>query len=216
MVHFIILSLFILSISANLTNSPTNSTQTNQTNQQKCGNECYFAVQDATLYIYGKGKMDNFTMEKSPWKQLSNNITSIIFQAEKPNLNTTSQPKQMIESTLEDLEEEERERKQASDKGITHIGCYAFYKFVNLKTIKFPDTLKVIEEGAFENCESLETLTLNKPLESLGSFAFKECFKLTSISIPESLKTIGNSVFDGCTKISKVDYYGKHNRKKKF
>ncbi len=52
-----------------------------------------------------------------------------------------------------------------------------------------------IGEGAFENCVSLEAVTLPHALGFLGDRAFYRCKSLTAITLPQGLKRIGQEAF---------------------
>ena len=60
----------------------------------------------------------------------------------------------------------------------------------NLKTVEFPDTIKIIEAQAFYNCESLENLALPGSVNSIGSMAFVGCSSLVSITIPAEVESL--------------------------
>lgn len=86
---------------------------------------------------------------------------------------------------------------RTSVSSLDSIANYAFYN-TNLKSIFFPDNVRVIEYNAFESCDSLATVTLPSNLESLGSAAFEFCYSLTSIDIPDKVKQINEYTFRGC------------------
>ena len=68
---------------------------------------------------------------------------------------------------------------------LTEIGDYALAQTpVNYLTI--PDTVTSIGEGAFAECESLETVTLPKSLKTLGDDAFYGCTLLNAITLDAS------------------------------
>ena len=108
---------------------------------------------------------------------------------------------------------------------VTHIGEHAFDCCMNLKSIRFPKSLRVlsaesfiscgfesiempeglIEVGsaAFENCESLRSVKFNDKLESLDC-TFRFCKSLKHVVLPESLSTIGWRLFEGCESLESV------------
>lgn len=75
----------------------------------------------------------------------------------------------------------------------------AFKGNKNLKSISFPSTVTFIGDGAFEECENLETVTFaeNSNITELKSNLFKKCKKLTSVNIENltALTTISGGVF---------------------
>ena len=71
--------------------------------------------------------------------------------------------------------------------------CFAQTDF---STVKFPNSLKVIGEGAFWVCSRLTgTVELPNELVSIGTEAFYDCRQIQSIVFPESLQTINSSAF---------------------
>ena len=79
------------------------------------------------------------------------------------------------------------------------IGNSAFYHMRALNNIKFPATLKSIENRAFDSCYNLDSLDLsNTQVSELGTRAFHSCSYLRSVSLPASLKKIGSYAFENC------------------
>lgn len=56
----------------------------------------------------------------------------------------------------------------------------------------------------FENCISLESVTMPHGLKQIGSNAFSHCQSLTSVEIPERVKVIGSFAFSYCKKLKSV------------
>ena len=48
-----------------------------------------------------------------------------------------------------------------------------------------------IGDYAFNNCSSLESITIPDSVTSIGAYAFNKCSRLTSIEIPNSVVGIG-------------------------
>ena len=55
--------------------------------------------------------------------------------------------------------------------------------------------LKGIEAGVFQNCESIEKISLPKGLTEIGNKAFYKCTSLKDIELPEGIRIIGNEAF---------------------
>ncbi len=103
-----------------------------------------------------------------------------------------------LPSTLERLENE------------TFKGCSS------LRSIKIPEGVKalvgqplasttLLSYGVFEDCTSLETVTLPSSLEKIGEAAFRNCSSLTDISVPSSVKKIGSYAFSGCSSLKNIN-----------
>jgi len=88
------------------------------------------------------------------------------------------------------------------NEGLEEIGAYAF-QAQNVKKVKTPSTLKVIDNGAFDGqvdqiygSDSLEEIILNEGLVRIGDAAFN-CPRGTvkDLYIPNSVQTIGQNAF---------------------
>ena len=97
-------------------------------------------------------------------------------------------------------------------EGITEIGHCAFAgkfdskdSFINLETVVLPESLKVIDEAAFYNCEKLSKINLPEGLEYIYYEAFYDT-NLKNVRIPESVIKIENDVFDYCDNLKKVTF----------
>ena len=83
---------------------------------------------------------------------------------------------------------------------VTSIGAYSFEKVQTLKSVNFPDDLKIIGSNAFTGCTSLESIPkVPSTITEIGDSAFSGCKSLQSFATPAGLKKIGNFVFDGCS-----------------
>ncbi|MGN1051202.1 MAG: leucine-rich repeat protein, partial [Acutalibacteraceae bacterium] len=54
------------------------------------------------------------------------------------------------------------------------IGKYSFADLYYLTTVKYPKTLKIISEGAFQSASSLQSFGVSESVESIGKDAFKD------------------------------------------
>ena len=73
-----------------------------------------------------------------------------------------------------------------------------------LESYTIPDTVIVICDEAFYNCESLTSLTIPNSVTSIGDGAFSECSNLTSLTIPNSVAAIGDSTFWNCSSLTSL------------
>ena len=68
----------------------------------------------------------------------------------------------------------------------------------DLKSVYIPGSVKRIDgEEAFDECKSLEKVTLNRGLTYIGTYAFKKSFSLNEIEIPDTVVEIGKGAFKG-------------------
>ena len=66
------------------------------------------------------------------------------------------------------------------------------------------ENFKSIHEGAFFNCQQLQSVELNHGLDTIGKSSFHGCCSLTYISIPPTVREICKSAFQRCTGLVKV------------
>ena len=100
-------------------------------------------------------------------------------------------------SELENLEE-------VYFKGDAKIGAYAFANCISLKNIELGGDCDIYR-FAFYGCTSLEEIDISSTtLTTLPESAFENCESLKSITLPESLYKIGKNAFAGCTALEEV------------
>lgn len=113
-------------------------------------------------------------------------------------------------------------------KGLSIIPAYSA-NAINIERIDIPDSIVIIEEGAFADCEQLKEIKFSKRLIKIEINAFKYCPKLEKIELPDSideieyaafahcynlqsvtlgknLLTLGPNVFDTCNKLKNIFY----------
>ncbi len=66
------------------------------------------------------------------------------------------------------------------------------------------NTLETISHNAFENCSSLESITLPDSVKRIESKAFSGCSSLTSINIPDGVIYIEDLAFSGCSSLTSI------------
>ena len=102
-------------------------------------------------------------------------------------------------------------------EGVTVVGQRAFYQCTDMKKVTFPSTLTYIQDyafaasgiegdlvipgrmnllaGAFANCQSLTSITLEEGFEVIPAKCFQYCSGVNTISLPESLTWIEDQAF---------------------
>ena len=107
--------------------------------------------------------------------------------------------------------------------GVTEIGNNAFSDHPNLTTIKLPEALVSVGDGALtgtavekltvydlgmlgsgfaRNCETLKELTFEMGV--INDYAFKNCTHLEKITMGDSVFAIGTEAFRGCSALTSV------------
>ena len=80
----------------------------------------------------------------------------------------------------------------------------AFYNCRTLQTIIIPDSVTSIGDDAFLLCISLTSVTIPNSVTSIRSSAFAHCSSLTSVTIPDSVVSIGYRAFEQCSSLTSV------------
>lgn len=83
-------------------------------------------------------------------------------------------------------------------KGLTSLnfGNRVFYKCEAMKHIVIPEGVQNIGKNMFEQCSSLESLRLPNTLTIIDEGAFKEAKALTYLTIPKNVESIGSGAFE--------------------
>ncbi len=91
-----------------------------------------------------------------------------------------------------------------TEYAVTSIAYSAFYECSSLSSITIPNSVKSINERAFEKCISLGTVIIGDSVTSIGNYAFYRCSYLNTLTIPNSVKTIGKDAFNKCTSLNSL------------
>ena len=131
----------------------------------KASDNVSWKIDDKTLIFSGSGAMPNYEGGENPWDvlQYKNGMKNPAFDS------------------------------IVFEEGITSIGSFTFDNNIDVKTIKFPSTLKRIEDYAFCIYE-LDELVLPDGLEYLGIMPEIEGIFMKSATIPVSIKEMGEIV----------------------
>ena len=87
--------------------------------------------------------------------------------------------------------------------GVTEIG----YKcFINdqIQEIILPESVKRIQNNAFENCYCLKKIHLSQKLIEIGAEAFINCCNLIEINQPTQLSFLGYNCFKNCLRLNEL------------
>lgn len=71
-------------------------------------------------------------------------------------------------------------------------------------TYVLPNTVRIIEYGAFGSCSNLNSIELPNSVTSIEDYAFSYCYNLTKIVIPADMMFIGDNAFIQCVKLREV------------
>ena len=85
------------------------------------------------------------------------------------------------------------------DDSVIVIQNCAFSDCESMKRCTMGDNVVEIESEAFSNCIALEALQLSRRLEFIGKHAFLNCESIRALFIPENVEEIDDEAFDGCS-----------------
>ncbi|BES64964.1 hypothetical protein SANA_14030 [Gottschalkiaceae bacterium SANA] len=111
---------------------------------------------------------------------------------------------------------------------VTRIGRYAFNYWDDATGIVIPDSIKVIEQGAFKNARAItsidipnsvvsvepqafmgawkaESLHISESMTRIQDFSFAECFNLKNVVIPDNIVSIGEGAFQLCNRLVGIE-----------
>ena len=83
------------------------------------------------------------------------------------------------------------------------IGDYAFYQ-CDIKALHFPEGLMEVGKGAFILNSNLSDVNFPETLKTIGDNAFQQNNELTSIVLPNNILSIGSESFYRCSKLTSV------------
>ena len=88
----------------------------------------------------------------------------------------------------------------------TSVDVDAFKDASRLAVVYLPDSVTVIESGAFENCVSLRTVIFGagSMLYAIEEGAFKNCAYLTDFTVGANVSEIESGAFEGCYRLAEV------------
>ena len=90
---------------------------------------------------------------------------------------------------------------------VTGINPYAFCNCNNIISITIPEKVRIIGEGAFDNCYNLTTVIFegDSQLELIDDNAFNYCTSLYDIQIPDGVVKIGYRAFYYCASLERIN-----------
>lgn len=89
---------------------------------------------------------------------------------------------------------------------VVSIGEKAFQNKDSLVSVTISDSVTLIDRYAFDSCSMLKSVVIGKSVETISEYAFRECMSLEKIVIPDSVKKIESYAFYQCENLSSVDF----------
>ncbi len=87
---------------------------------------------------------------------------------------------------------------------VTVISDWAFCECNNLEIINIPDSVYEIGEGAFYRCTSLKEMILPDSVTRIDDTAFRGCTNLEKLVVPDSVKDFGWGILNGCENVTVI------------
>jgi len=81
-----------------------------------------------------------------------------------------------------------------------------------LESIIIPDSVQVIEQGAFKKCSALTNITIPDSVQMIGSDAFASCTSLASVTVGKGIRQINSAAFINCSSLTSFNI-GEHKLK---
>ncbi|MBQ8015477.1 MAG: leucine-rich repeat protein [Clostridia bacterium] len=72
------------------------------------------------------------------------------------------------------------------------------------KSYSIPESVTIIYEYAFKNCNNLTNVTIPNGVTNIGNGAFSECYGLVSIAISNAVTNIGDTAFYKCNSLRSI------------
>ena len=174
--------------------------------------------ESGTLYIYGEGKMKNYTTSGSDFYGsatiikviIENGVTSIGDCAFDccTSLKSVTIPDSVTSIGEAAFQYCESLTSVIIPNSMRSIGSWAFYACLSLTSVTIPDSVTIIKDHAFDSCTSLTSVTIGDSVTSISNETFFDCSSLTSVTIPDSVTHIGEFAFGCCSKLKDIYYTG--------
>ena len=89
---------------------------------------------------------------------------------------------------------------------VKEIDRYIFNNCRSLEKVSLPDGLSAIGEGAFCKCSKLQSIEFPKSVVYISDNAFKGCKNIAYAKLPESLELIGYGAFADCSNLITIEF----------
>ena len=81
---------------------------------------------------------------------------------------------------------------------------YAFSENLTLRKVIIPDSIKIVNYGAFSGCSCLLEVEIPDTVYSLGSSVFSSCYSLSCVKVPDGVIAIASNLFYYCLSLNSV------------
>jgi hypothetical protein len=93
---------------------------------------------------------------------------------------------------------------------VSILGKAAFQNCSSLQSISIPSSIETISQSCFGGCRKLSSFKFEtgSRISTIKRSAFSDCSSLTSISIPASIHTISGFCFSNCPNLRLIELGG--------
>ena len=151
-------------------------------------------IPPCTLVITGRGDMYDYFTEIVPWKDLVNNIHTIVLPEELSSIGAFAFADCYYLSSFD------------VPSSVVRINDGAFENCRSLSSVNFANNsqLTTIGSWAFYNCHELKNIVIPEGVTEIGHAAFYGCTYLKDLTLPASLQSIADNGFAGCSKLAQI------------
>lgn len=180
-----------------------------------CGETATWELSDeGVLTISGSGAISDTGAHDMPWKDLRNDITSIVIDEGITRIGNwvfhscTEAISVSLPSTLKEIGEQSflscsKITQVMLPSGLKSIGGGAFYYCYSLTSLTIPGGVENFTD-AF-GFSGLRTLVLEEGIDSVDDYAFCGCYDLKNVTLPSTVKRIGKYAFSNCSSLANLD-----------
>ena len=86
--------------------------------------------------------------------------------------------------------------------GVLNIESEAFAGCADIISLRIPETVKSLGDGAFRDCPALTTVVIEEGLTTIGAYAFAGNGALRSVTLPDSVLSIEDTAFEDCASLT--------------
>ncbi len=87
---------------------------------------------------------------------------------------------------------------------VVGTGSWTFHNYSEITSVKLPETMEYIGEGAFAGCTAMETINIPPSVNSIGNMAFCNCESLKRLILGEGVTKLMAYVFAGCRSLETI------------
>ena len=88
--------------------------------------------------------------------------------------------------------------------GVLNIESEAFAGCADMVSLRIPETVKSLGDGAFRDCPALTTAVIEEGLTTIGAYAFAGNGALRSVTLPDSVLSIEDTAFEDCASLTQT------------